>query len=276
MRKYHTSVNGVALSSVIRRATQMIYSASATQRVNVSTLQVHGLEQRMMKCPMESSRICPIQVQVLQAPSFPLATINGRIPNEINVVGPPKRRTCAQLRSARLPLARTRTPKNLGTDHAQLAPNTHSLSSPDEDYHDNEVSRNFILLTPVKIGPQKASLYTNPNSAQQHSPPVCLSANPKPNQTTHGGQLTLSPNSISPKIVNNLSKSYNMNHSDLTPRIHPNQNSLTTSKKNNPRITQLWKTTKLHPPLSKPQATNQKRKVPKLRLIFSQKTEESC
>lgn len=167
-------------------------------------------------------------------------------------------------------------PKNLGTDHAQLAPNTHSLSSPDEDYHDNEVSRNFILLTPVKIGPQKASLYTNPNSAQQHSPPVCLSANPKPNQTTHGGQLTLSPNSISPKIVNNLSKSYNMNHSDLTPRIHPNQNSLTTSKKNNPRITQLWKTTKLHPPLSKPQATNQKRKVPKLRLIFSQKTEESC
>nr|POE63821.1 hypothetical protein CFP56_48245 [Quercus suber] len=43
-------------------------------------------------------------------------------------------------------------PENLGTDHAQLAPNTHFISAHDEDCHDSKVSRNFILLTLVKIG----------------------------------------------------------------------------------------------------------------------------
>ena len=54
-----------------------------------------------------------------------------------------------------------------------------------------------------------------------------------------------------------------MNQPNLTPQIHLIQNSPTTSKKNNPRVTQHQKTTKLNPPLSKPHAINQKRKVPR-------------
>ena len=80
--------------------------------------------------------------------------------------------------------------ENLGTEHAQLAPIMHPRPAGDEDCHDSEVSRNFILLTPVKTGLQKVTLYNIPNKAQQHSP--------NPNQTPHQGQLNPSPNTISP------------------------------------------------------------------------------
>ena len=54
-----------------------------------------------------------------------------------------------------------------------------------------------------------------------------------------------------------------MNHFDQTSLIHLNQSPLTTFKKKIPTATQHQKATKLHPPLLEPQATNQKRKVPK-------------
>ena len=154
-------------------------------------------------------------------------------------------------------------PENPGMDHAQLAPNTHPLSSPGGDCHDSYDSRNFILLTPIRIRLQKATLSNNPKSPQQHSPPNYPSTSPFPNQSPREGQLTLGPNPVSPKTANNPSKSYSMNHFDQTSLIHLNQSPLTTFKKKIPTATQHQKATKLHPPLSEPQATNQKRKVPR-------------
>nr|POF00521.1 hypothetical protein CFP56_40350 [Quercus suber] len=99
------SVLEVDLIGMIKRAAQMIYSTFATQRAYGSTLRVHGLEQRAMKYPMESSTICPMQVQSqnrtighLQALSLPPATINSRTPNKTNSMGPPKRRAHGHLR----------------------------------------------------------------------------------------------------------------------------------------------------------------------------------
>lgn len=116
---------------------------------------------------------------------------------------------------------------NPGTKLAQLTADTQSLSIQNEVGLNNYVTRNLILLTPVKIG-----LHKSPNIAEQYpsqhpGPSFDPISNHLPNPPPSKEQLYQDPNPISLKTTPNPQQPPNTDHSNLISQNPQNQNTPT-------------------------------------------------